>query len=166
MERKKKEKIVKELAENFQNYPELIFTNFQGLSVSELFSLRKALRKGNAFFKVVKNRLARQVVTLPDEILKGPTGIIFIKGEFPEVAKILHEFSQEHPQLKIKAGRLSQKIISQEEISKMATLPSREELIRKTIWLLNVPRLNLLQVLQAPLRKLVYLLEKIKEQKS
>jgi large subunit ribosomal protein L10 len=166
----KKEEEVKNLVEKFTKAKCVIFTDFQGLNVTDMTELRKNLKKVNMEYKVVKNNIinrALQKVNVNnfEKIVTGPTGVVISYDDVVIPAKMLKDFCSNNENLKIKAGMLDGKIIDIEKIKFLAGLPSREVLITRVICGMKAPLYNLVFVLKANLHKLVGSLTEIKNQR-
>jgi len=145
---------VAELVESFQDSAGAVLTEYRGLSVKQLQTLRRALGE-NATYAVVKNTLTQIAATQAgidgfDALLTGPTAIAFINGDVVEAAKGLRDFARANPSLVIKGGVLDGKPLDAKEIAKLADLESREVLLAKlaggmlaslsqAVYLLNAP---------------------------
>ena len=165
-----KEQLVSALTEKFKNMGGFILTNYQGLKVSELSELRKDLKKINSQYIILKNTFASIILKelkmeglLKD--LKGPTAVLIINGDPVSAAKKVTSFSKEHEHLKIKAGHMFGKTVSVAEINSIAVLPSREVLLGKLTGVLKANLFGLVNVLQAPIRKLVYTIDAASKKK-
>src|SRR3989339_368157 len=170
MPNKQKEEIVKNLTVSMKDNNGIILTEYQGLTVAELNELRSKLRPLKCEYKVVKNTLTIKVLKEMgleefSKYFEGPTAIAIEKGDPVGAAKVLVDFSKEHAKLKVKAGLLGTKIISAQEVKSLAGLPSREQLIAKAVGAIKSPLYGIVNVLQGPLRKVVYALDAIKNQK-
>lgn len=126
---------VAELTESFRESNGAVLTEYRGLTVKQLRDLRRSLGE-SATYAVAKNTLtklaAKQAdVELPDELLTGPTAIAFITGDVVEAAKGLRNFAKENTTLVIKGGFLDGKVLTPDEINKLADLESREVLLAK-----------------------------------
>ena len=126
---------VAELAEHFRSSTATVLTEYRGLTVAQLKTLRRSLGE-NASYAVVKNTLTKIAakeagVEGLDDLLKGPSGIAFVKGDPVEAAKGLRDFAKANPLLVIKGGYMDGKTLSAAEISKLADLESREVLLAK-----------------------------------
>ncbi|WP_062069978.1 50S ribosomal protein L10 [Demequina sediminicola] len=148
---------VKEIAEQFRNSDAVIVTEYRGLSVPQLAQLRSDIR-GAATYSVAKNTLtalaAKEAgVEGLDDLFVGPTAIAFITGDPVEAAKGLKEFSKDNENLVIKGGLLEGKVISAEEINKLADLESREVLLAKAAGAIKASLVNAAYLFQAPLSK-------------
>jgi large subunit ribosomal protein L10 len=145
---------VAELVESFQESAGAVLTEYRGLSVKQLQTLRRALGE-NANYAVVKNTLTQIAAKEAgvegfDDLLVGPTAIAFINGDVVEAAKGLRDFAKANPALVIKGGYLDGKALDAKEIAKIADLESREVLLAKlaggmlaslsqAVYLLNAP---------------------------
>ena len=132
---------------------DFIFTEYRGLTVEQISSLRTQLRAKNADFHVVKNNFARIAF---DELgytkevfpmLAGPTAVAFSRSEANEVAKVLVDFAKEVPTLKVKAGLVDKGFMNEAEVAAFSKLPSRNQLIAM-----------FMAGLKSPVQKLVYTL--------
>lgn len=135
MARPDKASAVAELAESFREANGAVLTEYRGLSVKQLQELRRSLGEA-ASYAVAKNTLTRIAakdagVELDDSLLTGPTAIAFINGDPVEVAKSLRDFAKANKPLVIKGGFLEGKVLSPDEIKKLADLESREVLLAK-----------------------------------
>ena len=135
MARPDKAAAVAELTDKFRDSSAVLLTEYRGLSVKQLKTLRRSLG-GAADYAVVKNTLsaiaAKQAgVEGLDDQLAGPTAIAFVTGDPVEAAKGLRDFAKANPQLVIKGGVLDGRPLAAEDISKLADLESREVLLAK-----------------------------------
>jgi large subunit ribosomal protein L10 len=126
---------VAEIAENFRSSTATVLTEYRGLTVAQLKTLRRSLGE-NASYAVVKNTLTKIAaqeagVEGLDSLLAGPSAIAFVKGDPVEAAKGLRDFAKANPLLVIKGGYMDGKLLSAAEISKLADLESREVLLAK-----------------------------------
>jgi large subunit ribosomal protein L10 len=153
---------VEELRGRLSGVKTVLLTEYRGLTVSQLSDLRKQLRAVSAEYKVIKNRLARLALS-PDlaavkGLLKGPTGMIIAKDDPVAVAKALHTFAKTNQALVIKAGYIDGRVLQPDGLKALADLPSREALRAQIVGLLTGPLTQLVSLLQAPQRELVYVL--------
>ena len=136
MARADKVAAVAEMTERFQSSSGAVLTEYRGLSVAQLGDLRRSLGE-HATFAVVKNTLTKiaandaGVSAELTELLTGPSAIAFVQGDVVEAAKGLRDFSRANPFLVIKGGVLDGKVMSPDEIVKLADLESREVLLAK-----------------------------------
>ena len=126
---------IAELTEKFRSSGAAVLTEYRGLSVTQITTLRNSMRE-HATYAVVKNTLTKRAAAEAgieglDERLVGPTAIAFVTGDPVEAAKGLRDFAKANPALVIKAGVLDGKPLTPEEITKLADLESREVLLAK-----------------------------------
>ena len=135
MARPDKAAAVAELSEKFTSSAGVVLTDYRGLSVKALRELRRSLGE-NATYAVSKNTLttiaAREAgVDGIESQLVGPTAIAFIKGDPVAVAKGLRDFGRTNPSLIIKGGMLEGKVLTPDEVRRLADLESREVLLAR-----------------------------------
>jgi len=173
MKRSDKESFVEDFRSRIEEAPVVYLTDFTGLDVKSMTTLRHALKRSGAEYLVVKNRLAKralaQVEDYPDltGALTGPTGVVFAYEGAVEPAKAVAEFAEEHEDKPVfKLGVLERDILEPEEIERLAELPPREELLSQLAGALQAPMTMLATVLQAKLRETSGLLEALKEKRE
>jgi large subunit ribosomal protein L10 len=169
--REKKQVVVNELREKLKASNVTILADYRGLDVSAMTRLRRKLRESNSELKVAKNtltRLAASEIGLDDleHYLEGPTAIAFGLGDPVVPAKVMVDLTREFKQLEIKAGILEGKIIRGEEVLQLAELPSREVLLGKVVCGMQAPLYGLVNVFNASIRNLVYVLDAIHKLKK
>lgn len=169
--RQVKEQIVREIREKFEKAVSVIFVDYRGLNVEEVTQLRKKFREAGAEYKVYKNTLMRRALDSLgieglDEYLTGPNAVAIGYEDPVTPAKILSEFAKDHEKLEIKVGMVDGRVIGLDRVKALANLPSREVLIAQVLGGLNAPITGFANVLQGNIRKLVYALNAIKDQKS
>ena len=130
-----KQAAVAELTEDFKTANATVLTEYRGLTVGAMKTLRRSLGL-NTKYAVVKNTLTKIAaknagVELDESLLKGPSALAFVKGDPIEAAKSLKNFQKENPQLVIKGGIFDGKAVTTAEILKLADLESREVLLAK-----------------------------------
>ena len=157
MARPDKAAAVAELTESFRNSNAAVLTEYRGLTVAQLKTLRRSLH-GNAEYFVVKNTLTKIAakeagVDAFDSLLQGPSAIAFISGDAVEVAKGLRDFAKANPLLVIKGGVLDGKALSAAEVNKLADLESREVLLAKLAGAMVASLSQAAALFQAPLSK-------------
>jgi large subunit ribosomal protein L10 len=132
MKRPEKEKLVAELTEKLRGAKALYYTDFTGLNVKRMTELRRRLRKANVEYVVIKNTLALRAVNesgLVATRLKGQTGLV-IAGDAVTAAKLLADFAKENDQRpEVKGGLLDGRALDTEQVKKLATMPSREQML-------------------------------------
>lgn len=148
---------VAELADSFRESNGAVLTEYRGLTVKQLQELRRSLGE-DVSYAVAKNTLTKIAakdagVELDNELLVGPTAIAFIKGDPVLAAKSLRDFAKANTPLVIKGGFLDGKILTAEEIMKLADLESREVLLAKLAGGMKASLSNAASLFAAPLSK-------------
>lgn len=162
--------IVEQVKKTLEDHKNLVITDYRGLTVESITELRRQLREQGIVYQVVKNNLASIALRAHnidglDDYLVGPTAIAYAQKDPVVPCKILVEFSKKGT-LKIKGGFADGKVINANEVEELSKLPSKEVLIGKLLGTLNAPATRLVNVLQGPIRNLVYVLSEISKQKS
>ena len=129
MNKSQKEQLVSELKSKIDGATALYFTDFTGLNVKRMTDLRRRLRKAGVEYVVIKNTLALRAVNesgLTGSKLKGPTGVVVSK-DAAAAATGLVDFATENEQRPaLKGGLVEGEVVSEAEVKKLATLPSKE----------------------------------------
>jgi len=155
MARDDKATAVAEIAESLRSSSATVLTEYRGLTVAQLKELRRSL-SGNASYSVVKNTLTKIAaheagVEGIDDLLTGPSALAFVDGDPVEAAKGLRTFAKANPALVIKGGIMDGKVLTAEEVSKLADLESREVLLSKMAGALKASTQNAVSLFAAPL---------------
>ncbi|MCA9736560.1 MAG: 50S ribosomal protein L10 [Gemmatimonadetes bacterium] len=172
MKRAVKEQFVTDLQERIDPSTTLYLTDFSGLDVASMTELRRNLRATGATFVVVKNRLAQRALAeldVPDltSFLKGPTGVVISPTDAVEPARALTEFAKTHNDRPVfKVGIVEGTVVDAAAISRIATLPSREQLLSELAGAFQAPMAAFVGVLEALTRELAGLFEALKETKE
>jgi len=137
----------------------VILTTFQGITVEEDTKLRRAVQAAGGRYRVVKNTLAERAGagTPAEPLLKNLTGtnsIAYTAADPVALAKVLTRVAKDVPAFRFKAGVVEGRVLSIEEIQKLAQLPSKEELFSKILFLLQAPAQRIATVLAAISRNL------------
>jgi large subunit ribosomal protein L10 len=161
---------VKELADKFRNADAVLVTEYRGLSVPQLAELRGTLQ-GNATYSIAKNTLTALAakdagVEGIEDLLVGPTAIAFVTGDPVEAAKGLKTFAKKNDKLVIKGGVLEGKVLSAEDIKKLADLESREVLLAKAAGAMKASLFGAAYLFQAPLAEAVRTVDALREKQE
>jgi large subunit ribosomal protein L10 len=148
-----------ELGRELKNVSNLIVATYSKLTVPKDYELRKSLRGTGAKYRVVKNTLAERASqgTKVEEALKGLSGvtsIAYTTGDPVALAKALAKYAKDNPEFTFKAGVVEGRVISIKEIEALATMPSKEEIYAKLLFLLNAPAQRLAGTINAVGRNL------------
>ena len=152
--RAKKIEQVEKLGKDLQNVSTVIVTTYSKLTVAQDYELRKVLRSSGAKYTVVKNTLAERAAkgTKIENALKdlsGVTSIAYTEGDPVALAKALAKYAKDNPEFTFKAGVVEGRVISIKEIESIATMPSKEEIYSKLLFLMNAPAQRLVTVMNA-----------------
>ena len=132
MNRTDKEQLVSELKEKLQSATALYYTDFTGLNVKRMTDLRRRLRKANVEYVVIKNTLALRAVNesgLVGERLRGPTGLV-VAWDPVAAAKVITDFAKENDKRPaVKGGVFEGKAIDTAQVTKLASMPTREQML-------------------------------------
>jgi large subunit ribosomal protein L10 len=132
MKRSDKEQLVVELKQKLEGATALYYTDFTGLNVKRMTELRRRLRRAKVEYVVIKNTLALRAVNesgLVGERLRGPTGLVMSKDAVA-AAKVLTDFAKENEQRPtVKGGIFEGRPINAKQVSKLAAMPSREQML-------------------------------------
>lgn len=174
MAKSDKNAAIAELTGKFRESGAAVLTEYRGLTVAQLTQLRNDLRE-HATYAVVKNTLTERAaaeagVTAFDGQLVGPSAIAFVTGDPVEAAKKLRDFAKANPLLVIKGGVLDGKPLSAEEITKLASLESREVLLAKLAGAMNASLSQVVYLFAAPLSQTARVVDalraKVEDRKS
>jgi len=169
--RAKKTEQVEKLGKELQNVSSLIVTTYSKLTVAQDYELRKALRGSGARYAVVKNTLAERAAkgTKVEGVLKdlsGVTSIAYTTGDPVALAKAVSKYAKDNPEFTFKAGVVEGRVISIDEIKALATMPSKEEIYSKLLFLINAPAQRLVTAMNAVGRNLAVVVNQgVKEKK-
>ena len=171
LSRNQKKDLAKDFIKNIIESKTTVVCNYKGMTVSEISKLRFLLREQNIKMQVLKKSIAQvafddQKIDLDVRNMDGQLAFIYGGEDEVSAAKILSDFSKDNESLKMLAGVLENKVMSEKEMSALAKLPSKEELLAKVVGSLKAPVSGFVNVLGGNLRGLVYTLQAIKEKKE
>lgn len=146
---------VADLTEQFSNSAAAVLTEYRGLTVKDLKTLRRSLGE-NATYAVAKNTLAAIAAKQAgiegiESTLTGPTAIAFVRGDIAAATKGLRDFAKAHPSLAIKGGVLEGRVLDAQAVLKLADLESREVLLAKMAGAMQANLAKAAYMLAAPL---------------
>jgi len=165
-----KEASVAELTDSFRNSTAVLLTEYRGLTVAQLKTLRTTLSE-NATYAVVKNTLTKIAANAAgissfDEELVGPSAIAFVHGDPVTAAKALRDFAKANPLLIIKGGYFDGNPLTAAEVLKLADLESREVLLAKLAGVFKASLFGAAYLFNAPLSKAVRTVEALREKQD
>jgi len=171
MPRPEKVAVVDEVRDKLSSSTATVLTEYRGLTVSQLATLRAELRKANAEYKVAKNTLTRIAareagLEVPDAMLSGPTALAFCGDDPVSVAKALRTFAKANPALIVKGAVLEGRLLTAEETGQLADLASREELLSKVAGMIQTLVAQPARLALASLTKMAQLMAALQEKKA
>lgn len=144
----KKQSDAEKLKNKFEKSKLVILADYRGINVDDITKIRADLRKTDSEYLVAKNSTLRFAVKGTEvegvsEYLEGPTAVVFSYDDYVAPAKVLYDYAKDSEFYKIKAGIMDGKVISKEEVIKLAKLPSKEMLLTQlaTVLLANIRNL-------------------------
>ncbi len=145
---------VEQLKEELQSASHAVVGTFSKLTVQKDFELRKAVRTAGGRYRVVKNTLAERAAqgTKVEEAMKGLAGVTSIAytgGDPVALAKALSKYAKDNPEYTFKAGIVDGRVIAIKDIDALASMPSKEEIHSKLLFLMNAPAQRLVTVMNA-----------------
>ena len=165
-----KKAIVAEVSAQVANAQAIIMAEYRGMEVGQMTQLRAKAREAGIYFRVIKNSLVRRAVADTPyaglaEHMVGPLAY-GISADPVAAAKVLHEFSKENEKFVIKLGAMGESVMSREEVTALAALPSRDELLAKLLGTLQAPVAKFVRTLNEVPTKFVRCLAAVRDSKS
>jgi len=169
--RAKKKEQVEKLGSDLKNVSSVIVATYTKQTVAKDFELRKTLRSTGAKYRVVKNTLAERagMGTRIEEALKnlqGVTSIAYTAGDPVALAKVLAKYAKDNPEFTFKAGVVEGRVVTIKEIEALATMPSKEEIYSKLLYLLSAPSQRLVTAMSAVGRNLAVVIDQGVQEKK
>lgn len=166
-----KKKIVDELKDKFSKSKVVIVTDYKGLDVTTINSLRRELRESQVEYRVVKNTLLIRAAENTDlamikDNFKGPSAIAISYEDPVAPAKVLTDFAKDHEQLDIKAAFMEGRALDLAAIKALSKLPSREEIVGQLLLVMTGVPTGLVRALKDIPRRLLNVLGAVKNQKE
>ena len=158
-----KKKEIDALRHDLEKSKNLFVTGYEKLRVSQDFELRKTVRGAGGKYRVVKNKLAA-VSSEGTKIgpalkgLKGVNSVAFTSGDPVALAKVFAKWAGENAEFQFKLGIVDGKLLSVDEVKSLATMPGKEEIFAKLLFLINAPAQRLATVINATGRDLAVVL--------
>ena len=169
--KEKKHEKVTALAGQLQTATAAIIGTFTAMTADKDFELRKTVRGAGGRYQVLKNKLAPKAgagTQIEGALggLKGVSSIAYTSGDPVALAKALSTWVKDNAQFTFKLGIVDGKVLSVEEVNSLATLPGREELFSKLLFLINAPATRLATVMNATGRNLAVVLDQAAQQEK
>jgi len=160
------------LAEQFKQAHAAMLVSFKNMTVAKDQELRNQLREAGVSYSVVKNTLARKAAAgtplepMSDQF-KGVTAVALSAADPVALSKAISKFTKANPDIfSFKVGLVEGKVVELKEVEAIASLPSREELISKVLFLINAQAQRLVTVIQAVARNLAVVMDQVRAQKE
>ncbi|MXW18474.1 MAG: 50S ribosomal protein L10 [Gemmatimonadetes bacterium] len=172
MTREEKQAFVAEFQERLGRAEAFFLTDFTGLNVQAMTSLRSQLKKSGAEYLVVKNRLVKRALedtAIPDisRFLEGPTGVVFGDDDVVAAAKTVTDFAKENGDRPVfKVGVLDTTVLDAAQIDRVATLPPREELLSQVAGVLSAPMSALVGAMSGKLQEMAGLVDALRGERE
>lgn len=138
-----KKATVEEIGAGIANAQTMVIAEYRGVSVASMTELRANARKQGVYLRVLKNTLARRAVEgtsfagLSDKMV-GP--LVYAASEDAvAAAKVLHQFAKKDEKIIIKAGSYNGEVMDAAQVSQLASIPGREELLSKLLFVMQAP---------------------------
>jgi large subunit ribosomal protein L10 len=165
-----KERLVEELSRKLSESEVTILADYTGISVQAVTQLREEFRKASIEYRIFKNTLARIAAKKSGfenllEFIEGPTGYVFSDDPVAP-AKALVDFIKSNPTMKIRCAVMNGKLVDVSEVRAIASLPPKEVLVAQLLGQLLSPISGLANVLNGPIRNLIYALEDLRKKKE
>jgi len=167
----KKVTLISDLVEKLRKSKSVVFTDYRGLTVEDIDTIRNELREHNVDYKIIKNTLFKIAIkeaglTINTDEFEGhPIAAAFSYGDEVAPARVTYQFSKKNENLEILGGILEGKEINAFSVKSLAVLPSREELYAKVVGSIAAPMSGLVNVMSGNLRGLINVLNAYKEQR-
>jgi len=165
----KKAEKVERLAKELEGSTSAIIGTFAKLTVSQDFELRKTVRTAGGRYRVLKNKLAARAskgtqIEAALQGLKGVSSVAYTSGDPVALAKALSTWVGENAEFTFKLGIIDGKVINVDEVKQLATMPGKEEIFSKLLFLINAPAQRLATVINATGRDLAVVINQAVEQ--
>jgi large subunit ribosomal protein L10 len=166
-----KQKDLDKLREELAKASNVFLTGYEKLTVSQDFELRKTVRGAGANYKVIKNRIAEKAAegTPAGDLLKdlkGMCSLAYTSGDPVALAKALTTYAKTNPSFTFRAGLVEGRVVDIAGITALATLPSKEEIFSKLLYLINAPAQRLVTAINGVGRNLAVVVDQgVKENK-
>src|SRR5579872_5133911 len=171
MKREEKHQKAESLHEELKKSRTVILSGFEGLTVAQDTELRRQISKAGAQYEVVKNSLIERAAAGTEvepaaQKLRGTTSVAYTATDPVSLAKILIDYAKENPALVFKTGVVEGRVVSMAELESIASLPSREALLAKALYLIKAPGQQLAVTISGVARNLASVIQQgVKENK-
>ncbi len=167
MNREEKVTEVAALQARFRRAKVALITHATGLDVATVMKLRRELKRAGGEFKIAKNTLTRLALkdtefAKLEELLSGPTGLVFGYEDPVAVTKVLVDFAKDHDKVSIRAGVIERNLLEPAEVDQLAKMPSKEVVLAQLLAVMQAPATNLVRLLQEPGARMARVLDAVR----
>lgn len=168
----KKQEMLAQVEEMFKEGKSFFFADFRGLSVAAISAIRKELRANNVGYKVAKKTLIRKAANengykdIPREVMAGSVAMTVSYGDPIAPARLLKKLKKDYEKLQLLGGLFEGQILSSSEAQQYASLPSKEELLAKLVYMMKSPIQGFHGSLHGLLSKFVRTVDAVAKQKA
>lgn len=172
MKKDEKAKQVESVREELSRAKSVILSQFEGITVAQDFELRRKIAGAGAKYHVVKNSLIERAAPgtsaepLVSGKLKGTTSVALTESDPVALAKVLTAYAKENPVLVFKTGVVEGRVVSLADLAALATLPSRETLLGRALFLINSPATRVASAVSAVARNLAFVIKQAVDEKK
>lgn len=170
LSREEKENTLKQLTEDLKNARGVVFTEYKGLTVAQMNKLRRMLRAEKVKYQVIKLTLLKKALTAlnisGDLKFGGPVAVAVSAEEETTPARILKAAAKDFPQLVLDGGIFEGKVVASDVVARLASLPSKEQLLGQLVSVIAGPMRGLVTVLSGNTRNLLNVLQAIADSKK
>ena len=171
MDRAGKQRAIETLRQKLAGCNLALLTEYRGLSVRQMTSLRRELRRSQGEYLIMKNTLARIAVagsdyTFIEPLLRGTTGWVFSEGDSIPVVKLVVKFATELEGFIIKGGVFEGGFLDAAEIKELSHLPGRDQLMGQLLSVIQGCSAKMVRILSEPARRVVRVLDEVQKSKS
>lgn len=170
LNRTEKAELIEEVSAQVANAQSLVIAEYRGIDVAAVTVLRKTARESGVYLRVIKNTLVRRALAdsqfegISDQ-LTGP--LIYAISEDPvSAAKTLSDFAKTNPNIILKGGSLPNKVLDENGVKALATMPSRDELLSKLLGTMQAPITQFVRTLNEVPTKFVRGLAAVRDEKQ
>lgn len=172
MKKDEKEKQVEQVRDEIQRAKSVVLSRFEGITVTQDFDLRRKVAQGGGKYRVVKNSLIERaakgtsVEPVVSPKLKGTTSLAMTDSDPVALAKVITTYAKENPILVFKAGVVEGRVVSLADLMALASLPSRDTLLAKALFLLNAPATRVASSVAGVARNLAFVIKQAVDEKK
>jgi len=172
MKKDEKAKQVESVREELSRAKSVFLSQFEGITVAQDFELRRKVAGAGAKYHVVKNSLIERAAQgtpaepLVSNKLKGTTSLAVTESDPVALARVLTAYAKENPVLVFKSGVVEGRVVSLADLAALATMPSRETLLGKALFLINAPATRLASAVSAVARNLAFVIKQAVDEKK